>query len=103
VDRRRTLEDIIDGREFLYVARRLADDGLKAWQQVQERGYEGLVAKDQRSLYDPPADPLAQGKVRHEGRFVIGGVIQRDDLNALPATKPSRTTPLHTVRRQSQV
>jgi ATP-dependent DNA ligase len=50
VDHRRTLEDIIDGREFLYVARRLADDGLKAWQQVQERGYEGLVAKDQRAL-----------------------------------------------------
>ena len=26
--------------------RRLANDGLKAWQQVLERGYEGLVAKD---------------------------------------------------------
>jgi len=31
--------------------RRLADDGLKAWQQVIERGYEGLVAKDQASPY----------------------------------------------------
>jgi len=31
--------------------RRLADDGLKAWQQVLERGYEGLVAKDSTSPY----------------------------------------------------
>jgi ATP-dependent DNA ligase len=31
--------------------RRLADDGLKAWQQVIERGYEGLVAKDPASPY----------------------------------------------------
>ena len=31
--------------------RRLADDGLKAWQQVLERGYEGLVAKDPASPY----------------------------------------------------
>src|SRR5262249_6263675 len=30
---------------------RLADEGLKAWQQVIERGYEGLVAKDPASLY----------------------------------------------------
>ena len=31
--------------------RRLADDGLKAWQQVLEAGYEGLVAKDPESAY----------------------------------------------------
>jgi len=28
-----------------------ADDGLKAWQKVIERGYEGLVAKDPTSSY----------------------------------------------------
>lgn len=32
---------------------RLSDDGLKAWQQVTERGYEGLVAKDPASPYKP--------------------------------------------------
>ncbi len=31
--------------------RRLADDGLKAWQEVLERGYEGYVAKDPGSPY----------------------------------------------------
>jgi ATP-dependent DNA ligase len=32
--------------------RRLAPDGLKAWAQVVERGYEGLVAKDAVSAYE---------------------------------------------------
>jgi ATP-dependent DNA ligase len=31
--------------------RRLADDGLKAWQQVLEHGWEGLVAKDPQASY----------------------------------------------------
>jgi bifunctional non-homologous end joining protein LigD len=44
VDRRRTLEDVIDGHEHLYAARRLDGDGLAAWQTVTARGYEGLVA-----------------------------------------------------------
>ena len=32
--------------------RRLADDGLRAWQEVLERGYEGLVMKDPAATYD---------------------------------------------------
>ena len=32
--------------------RRLAADGLEAWRQVVERGYEGLVAKDEASVYE---------------------------------------------------
>jgi ATP-dependent DNA ligase len=32
-------------------ARQRHADGLKAWQQVIERGYEGLVAKDKQSSY----------------------------------------------------
>jgi ATP-dependent DNA ligase len=32
--------------------RRLAQDGLEAWAQVVERGYEGLVAKDETSAYE---------------------------------------------------
>jgi ATP-dependent DNA ligase len=30
----------------------LAPDGLAAWKQVVERGYEGYVAKDERSVYE---------------------------------------------------
>jgi ATP-dependent DNA ligase len=35
----------------LLSVRRLSDDGLKAWQQVVEHGYEGLLAKDPASPY----------------------------------------------------
>ena len=34
-------------------SRRLAEHGLRAWEQVLERGYEGLVAKDARTAYRP--------------------------------------------------
>jgi hypothetical protein len=34
--------------------RRLAPDGLAAWQQVVERGFEGYVAKDELSVALPP-------------------------------------------------
>jgi bifunctional non-homologous end joining protein LigD len=49
--RRNVIEDVLDEQDMVLPVRRLADDGLKAWQQVLERGYEGLVAKDPESLY----------------------------------------------------
>jgi ATP-dependent DNA ligase len=30
----------------------LAPDGLEAWKQVVDRGYEGYVVKDERSAYE---------------------------------------------------
>lgn len=51
--------------------------------QVQQHGYEGLVAKDPWSLYDRQRTCWLKVKVRHEGRFVFGGAIQRDGLQAL--------------------
>lgn len=49
--RRDWLDDVLEGQRLLLPARRLADDGLKAWEEVLERGYEGLVAKDPASPY----------------------------------------------------
>ena len=49
--RRNVLEDVLGRQDLVLPVRRLADDGLAAWQQVVERGYEGLVAKDPASLY----------------------------------------------------
>jgi bifunctional non-homologous end joining protein LigD len=49
--RRNVIEGILDDQDRLFPVRRLADDGLKAWQQVLERGYEGMVAKDPTSAY----------------------------------------------------
>ena len=49
--RRNVIKDVLDEQDMVLPARRLSDDGLKAWQQVLERGYEGLVAKDPTSPY----------------------------------------------------
>jgi ATP-dependent DNA ligase len=44
--RRNVIETTLDDQDLLLPVRRLADHGLKAWQQVLEHNYEGLVAKD---------------------------------------------------------
>jgi bifunctional non-homologous end joining protein LigD len=49
--RRNVLEELVDGHVLVLPVRRLADDGLDAWAQVLERGYEGLVGKDEVSPY----------------------------------------------------
>jgi bifunctional non-homologous end joining protein LigD len=49
--RREWLEDVIHCQDVILPARRLAADGLAAWGEVLERGYEGLVAKDPASPY----------------------------------------------------
>src|SRR5207249_1905241 len=49
--RRAVLEEIIDGHQRVLPARRLLAHGLQAWEEVQRRGYEGLVAKDESSAY----------------------------------------------------
>jgi bifunctional non-homologous end joining protein LigD len=49
--RRERLEHVIQGQDLLLPVRRLAEDGLKAWEQVMECGYEGLVTKDVGSPY----------------------------------------------------
>jgi len=51
--RRNVIEDVLDEQDMVLPVRRLAEDGLKAWQQVLEHGYEGLVAKDPESRYVP--------------------------------------------------
>jgi ATP-dependent DNA ligase len=50
--RRNVIEDTLDDQDLLLPVRRLADDGLKAWHLVLERGYEGLVAKDRSYRLD---------------------------------------------------
>ena len=46
------MEDVVAGSELVFPVRRLARDGLAAWQQVVERGFEGYVAKDEVSTYE---------------------------------------------------
>jgi bifunctional non-homologous end joining protein LigD len=51
-DRRARLEDVVAGSELLFPVPRLAPNGLEAWRQVVERGYQGYVAKDEASRYE---------------------------------------------------
>jgi len=51
-DRRARLEDVVANNDLVFPVRRLAPDGLEAWRHVIERGYEGLVAKDESSVYE---------------------------------------------------
>ena len=49
-ERRVALETVVENdHALIFPARRLAANGLEAWTEVVERGYEGLVAKDEAS------------------------------------------------------
>ncbi len=62
--RRQVLEEEVDGYRLILPARRLADDGLAAWQEVLARGYGGLVGKHPEAQQGPGRHaPLAQGTV----------------------------------------
>jgi bifunctional non-homologous end joining protein LigD len=52
----------------LLVARRLGPDGLAAWEEVKAHGWEGLVAKDSASFYEPAARTRSWVKVKHKVR-----------------------------------
>jgi bifunctional non-homologous end joining protein LigD len=52
-ERRRALEELVAGRQLVISARRLASNGLEAWEQVLRGNYEGMVAKDPASAYKP--------------------------------------------------
>ena len=50
--RRAELERVLENDQVvLFPARRLAANGLEAWAQVLNAGYEGLLAKDPASPY----------------------------------------------------
>jgi len=52
-ERRRLLDRLVTSHGMIFPARRLDRNGLKAWQEALERGYEGIVAKDPESRYIP--------------------------------------------------
>jgi bifunctional non-homologous end joining protein LigD len=68
--RRAVLEKELAGAEGpLLVARRLAPDGLEAWAEVKAHGWEGLIAKDPASVYEPGARTRSWVKVKHKVRI----------------------------------
>lgn len=52
----------------LLVARRLAPDGFEAWNEVKAHGWEGLIAKENVSIYEPGARTRSWIKVKYKVR-----------------------------------
>lgn len=75
-ERRRALEALVPARRgVLLRARRLVRNGLAAYRIAQERGWEGIVAKDEASRYEPGrrSKSWLKVKARREAEFLIGG------------------------------
>jgi bifunctional non-homologous end joining protein LigD len=75
-ERRRALEAVVPSRHgVLMRARRLPADGFAAYRIAQEKGWEGIIAKDASSVYEPGRRSRSWLKVksRKEAEFVIGG------------------------------
>jgi bifunctional non-homologous end joining protein LigD len=72
------------GDDLILPVRRLPAHGDEAWAEVQRRGYEGMVAKDDSAPYrGGPSRTWLKVKVRHEGVFLIGGVGLGDGVRGL--------------------
>ncbi len=75
-ERRGRMEKIVPARSrMLRRSRRVSPDGLAAFAEARERGWEGIVAKNGASVYEPGARSKSwlKVKVRKESEFVIGG------------------------------
>jgi bifunctional non-homologous end joining protein LigD len=73
--RRAALEREVREGPRVRIARRLADDGLRAFAEARRRGLEGVIGKDPQAPYMPGVRSPAwcKVKVRAEEEFVIGG------------------------------
>ena len=52
----------------ILIARRLAADGFEAWEEVKAHGWEGLIAKDSDSIYEPGIRTRNWIKVKYKVR-----------------------------------
>jgi bifunctional non-homologous end joining protein LigD len=79
--RRATLEKLLGkptGKQpTLFVSARLADDGLKAYAIAQQKGFEGVLAKDESSRYiEGRSNQWLKFKVKQEDEFIVIGYTQ---------------------------
>ncbi len=90
-ERRAALEALVGRRTTgpLRLSRSLGRDGAAAYDTARERGWEGIIAKDERTAYEPGARSRSwlKVKVRKGSEFVIGGSTppagSREHLGAL--------------------
>lgn len=75
--RRVEMEKSLGTNRTLIPSRRLAKNGLEAFEEAKRRGFEGLVAKDLASPYvEKRSNAWLKVKVHQEDEFVIGGITK---------------------------
>jgi bifunctional non-homologous end joining protein LigD len=74
-ERRAQLEEVLKEGDELRVSRRLGKNGAAAYATAATKGWEGIIAKDETSTYEPGVRSRAwfKVKVRKESEFVVGG------------------------------
>lgn len=75
-ERRAALERLVpEPAGPIFVSRRLPRDGKAAYREAKRLGWEGIIAKDESSTYEPAirSRDWRKVKVRKESEFVIGG------------------------------
>lgn len=74
-ERRTALEGLGLDRGAIRLARRMGKDGTAAYATAAKKSWEGIIAKDESSVYEPGVRSRAwlKVKVRKESEFVIGG------------------------------
>lgn len=73
-ERRRMLESVVRESRHLMVGRRLAENGLEAFQIAKKKGYEGVVAKEASAPYvEARSRYWLKVKVHQEDEFIIVG------------------------------
>ena len=86
--RRQALEAALGADKVCFVSRRLAKNGLAAFEQARKKGFEGMLAKDEASPYAAGRSRAwLKIKVHQEEEFVIAGYTApagaRDHFGAL--------------------
>ena len=73
-ERRAVLQKTIPDEGTIFLSRQLSMDGIRAYEETKEKGYEGLVAKDLASPYiEQRSSKWLKVKVHQEEEFVIAG------------------------------
>jgi bifunctional non-homologous end joining protein LigD len=76
LERRASLERIVGRRtDPIFISRRMVRDGKAAYREAERLGWEGIIAKDESSPYEPAIRSRfwRKVKIRKESEFVIGG------------------------------
>ena len=72
--RRKSLEKAVKPGPVVSVAKRLADDGVKAFEIATRRGLEGVIGKDSGASYaEGRSSAWLKVKINQQEEFVIGG------------------------------